>query len=133
MPLPALRLASYLLLAALALPACAVKAKPPRVKDGKEYGVTDGFVWSPSWWNFYKRGALKTPDGKYIWAETVPGTVYEEKAFPDLYQKLFDSMFQNSFQAIRSAPEIGAFAAECERVPRQSQDRTEPRGPRPLS
>jgi tetratricopeptide (TPR) repeat protein len=26
------------------------------VKNGREYGVVDSFIWRPTWWNFYQRG-----------------------------------------------------------------------------
>ncbi len=46
------------LLSALILNGCS--ASSPRdgryIKDGREYGVTEGFIWKPTWWNYYERG-----------------------------------------------------------------------------
>ena len=43
---------------------CAVKTKEPYIKDGKAYGVTNGKVWRPTWWNFYHRG-VSFAEGEY--------------------------------------------------------------------
>jgi hypothetical protein len=51
------------------LAACAVETKPPYVKNGKEYGVTRGFVWRPTWWNYYERG-VSYAEGEY-WEDAV--------------------------------------------------------------
>lgn len=47
---------SVILLLALLLSACAVKAKAPRYRNGVAFGVTSGWIWRPTWWNFYERG-----------------------------------------------------------------------------
>ncbi len=64
-------LASYALLSlVLCLSAsCAVEKKPPYVRDGKEYGVTSGFIWRRTWWNFYERG-VSYAEGEY-WEDAV--------------------------------------------------------------
>jgi hypothetical protein len=49
--------------------ACAAESKPPYVKNGKEYGVTRGFIWRPTWWNHYERG-VSYAEGGY-WEDAV--------------------------------------------------------------
>lgn len=52
---------------------CAVETKPPYVKNGKEYGVASGFIWRPTWWNFYERG-VSYAEGEY-WDDAVEDLV----------------------------------------------------------
>ncbi len=51
------------------LVACAVKTKQPYIKDGKEFGVTRGYVWRPTWWNYYERG-VSYAEGEY-WQDAI--------------------------------------------------------------
>jgi len=65
------RLRQYALLASLALLlftlcGCKTTQQVAKVKDGQEYGVTEG-LFRHNWWNYYER-ALSWADGKF-WAE----------------------------------------------------------------
>ena len=48
---------------------CATDTKPPYIKEGKTYGVTKGFVWRPTWWNYYERGISFAAGG--YWQDAV--------------------------------------------------------------
>jgi len=51
------------------LPGCAVQNKPPVAREGKVYGATPGWVWRPTWWNYYQRG-VSFAQGE-VWTEAM--------------------------------------------------------------
>lgn len=61
---------TFLFVVIFFLSGCAVT--PPQaekyVKEGKQYGVIEGFIWRPTWWNFYRRG-LSFAEGEF-WEES---------------------------------------------------------------